>query len=316
MSDASDRRIVQGRIKRLELLLRLSTGDRARDLRRALDDLYVQVGKAAIAPDPARLINDAPASASGVNGVGGLKFTVQAPPGTGRLVRIPFYLYELDPQPSFPAGGTPWTTVTTAGGASATSTTNPTVIACIPPTNLLGNANKVVKGMRFRTPILEWATVRIVGFQVTAACAGLPTSANLLPASPAAPNGGSSLTEVEEMSYEYTSSQRALLLVKGLSVGGSASLLPSAEYTDATVYSTLLPEFPGLRDNPILESPNRAFVTAAVTGLAYTSCSFAMYLIADVLDDSEFGTHRAGPYARRGAQVRQPSVESSAFITK
>ena len=130
MSDASDRRIVQGRIRRLELLLRLSSGDRARDLRQALDQLYTQVGKAPVRPDPVALKTDVAASAAGVNGVGGLTFEANAPPGIGRLVAIPLYLYELDNQPTFPSitGFTGWTTVTTGAGALQPDEANPTVI--------------------------------------------------------------------------------------------------------------------------------------------------------------------------------------------
>ena len=182
MSDASDRRIVQGRIRRLELLLRLSSGDRARDLREALTQLYAKVGKAPVRPDPAALMKDVAASAAGVNGVGGLKFEVNAPPGIGRLVAIPLYLYELDNQPAFPAGGTPWTPVSTGAGALVPDESNPTVIVNIPPFASDGiTANRKVSGLYFRSPILEWATVRIVGFQVSTRASPLPDSADLIP---------------------------------------------------------------------------------------------------------------------------------------
>jgi len=80
------------------------------------------------------------------------------------------------------------------------------------------------------------------------------------------------------------------------------------------VYSTRLPEYAGLRDNPILESPNRAFLTAAVVGVPFTSMTLSMQIIVDILDDTEFGRHMPGPYARRGAQGRTPSIEANAFV--
>lgn len=315
MSDVSDRRIVKGRIRRLELLLRMSSGDRARDVRAALDELYRQVEVAPPRPTAERLMKNLASSASGVNGVGGLRFEANAPPGLGRMVAVPLFLFDMDPQPTFPAGAGAWSTVTTSAGVSAVDERNPTVVVNIPPLDTLGNANRKVRGLRFRTPILEWATVRIVGFQVSARCVGLPADSTLIPAFPPAPNGGAPpIPIVETLPFEYTSGQRPLLMVKNLNVGGSANLFPQGEYADATVYSTRLPEYAGLRDNPILESPNRAFLTAAVVGVPFTSMTLSMQIIVDILDDTEFGRHMPGPYARRGAQGRTPSIEANAFV--
>jgi len=335
VSDASDRRIVQGRIKRMELLLRLSSGDRARDIRQALDALYAQVGQAGqagqvgVSPDPEALVSDVAASAAGVNGVGGLTFGVKSPPGIGRLVGIPLYLYEMDNQPAFlvadPKFPTVWSTVTTGAGVLLPDEVNPSVVVNIPPFGTDGvTPNRVVKGLRFRTPILEWAMVRIVGFQVSARCATLPAQPTDLLAPPLPlPGGGWAAPGVLNparnnltIPTEYSAGQRPLLLVKNLSVGGSANLFPQGEYADATVYSTMVPEYAGLRDNPILESPNRAFLTAAVTGVPFTSMTFSMQLVVDILDDTEFGMHRVGPYARRGAQARRPSVDAVSYVTR
>ena len=316
MSDASDRRIVQGRIRRLELLLRLSSGDRARDLREALTQLYAKVGKAPVRPDPAALMKDVAASAAGVNGVGGLKFEVNAPPGIGRLVAIPLYLYELDNQPAFPAGGTPWTPVSTGAGALVPDESNPTVIVNIPPFASDGiTANRKVSGLYFRSPILEWATVRIIGFQVSTRASPLPDSADLIPSISPIPNGGV-FNPAAAAPLFYTSNQRPTLLVRNLNVGGSANLFPQGEYVDATVYSTLLPEYAGLRDNPILASPNRAYLSAAVVGVPYTSMTFTIQIIVDILDDTEFGRHQPGPYSRRGAQGRTPSIDTVAYAAR
>ena len=323
MSDASDRRIVQGRIRRLELLLRLSSGDRARDLRQALDQLYVQVGKAPVRSDPVALMKDVAASAAGVNGVGGLRFEANAPPGIGRIVAIPLYLYEVDNQPTFPSNvnpnnppGTGWTTVTTGAGALLPDEANPTVIVNIPPFATDGiTANRKVTGLYFRSPILEWATVRIVGFQVSTKTCPLPEFIEDLPTVIPIPNGGP-LNPNSVIPQLYTSNQRPTLLVRNLNVGGSANLFPQGEYVDATVYSTLLPEYAGLRDNPILASPNRAYLSAAVVGVPYTSMTFTIQLIVDILDDTEFGRHQPGPYARRGAQGRMPSIDSVSYVTR
>ena len=321
MSDASDRRIVQGRIRRLELLLRLSSGDRARDLRQALDQLYTQVGKAPVRPDPVALMKDVAASAAGVNGVGGLTFEANAPPGIGRLVAIPLYLYELDNQPTFPSvvGNNPktgWTTVTTGAGALQPDEANPSVIVNIPPFATDGiTANRKVTGLYFRSPILEWATVRIVGFQVATKACPLPEFIEDLPTVFPIPNGGAFL-DASLNPRLYTSNQRPTLLVRNLNIGGSANLFPQGEYVDATVYSTLIPEYAGLRDNPILASPNRAYLSAAVVGVPYTSMTFTINLIVDIIDDTEFGRHQPGPYARRGAQGRTLSIDTTAYVTR
>ena len=320
MSDASDRRIVQGRIRRLELLLRLSSGDRARDLRQALDQLYTQVGKAPVRPDPVALMKDVAASAAGVNGVGGLTFEANAPPGIGRLVAIPLYLYELDNQPTFPSitGFTGWTTVTTGAGALQPDEANPTVIVNIPPFATDGiTANRKVTGLYFRSPILEWATVRIVGFQVATKACPLPNFIQMLPDPLFIPTpSGGAFNNTALIPQLYTSNQRPTLLVRNLNIGGSANLFPQGEYVDATVYSALIPEYAGLRDNPILASPNRAYLSAAVVGVPYTSMTFTINLIVDIIDDTEFGRHQPGPYARRGAQGRTPSIDSTSYVTR
>ena len=324
MSDASDRRIVQGRIRRLELLLRLSSGDRARDIRYELDKLYLQVGKVEIHPSPESMLKNVAASAAGVNGIGGLRFEANAPPGIGRLVAIPLYLYELDNQPTFPSDlaakppKTGWTTVTTGAGALQPDEANPTVIVNIPPFATDGiTANRKVTGLYFRSPILEWATVRIVGFQVSTKACPLPEFIQDLP-DPALipiPTGGV-FNNNALIPQLYTSNQRPTLLVRSLNVGGSANLFPQGEYADATVYSSLIPEYAGLRDNPILVSPNRVTLTAAVVGVPYTSMTFTLQLIVDVLDDTTFGQHQPGPYARRGAQGRTPSIDTTAYVTR
>lgn len=319
MSDASDRRILQGKIRRLELLLRLSGGDRARDLRQALDELYQKVGKAEVRPDPAALLADAPASASGVNGVGGLRFVAKSPAGIGRLAAVPLYLYELDNQPAFPAAVAPavaWSPVTTAAGVGLPSEANPTVIVNIPPFASDGvTPNRKITGLRFRTPILEWASVRIVGFQVNTSSSPLPDYATDIAAPVAAPPGGI-FNNASLIPLLYTSNQRPTLLVKNLNVGGSANLFPQGEYVDATVYASGLPEYAGLRDNPLLVSPNRAYLSAAVVGVPYTSMTFSLQIIVDVLEDTEFGVHRAGPYARRGAQARTPSLDAVSYVAR
>ena len=204
-----------------------------------------------------------------VDGVGGLQFTAQAPPGVGRLIRIPFYLTTST------AGFKPLSTSAVAPAATGTSTTVPAICAQSP--NESGAVTAAVTGtVQLQTPQISWATLRIVGFEVA-------QKLNC-----AIQNPG------------------PILLVQDLKIGGGANLFTHEDYADADIYSADQPEFCGLRDYPILKSPNTAVVTVQmlddVGGESMTvSCS----LLCEVLVDDNYGAHVPGPYARAGALVRQ-----------
>ena len=90
------------------------------------------------------------------DGVGGLQFTAQSPPGIGRLIRIPFYLTTST------AGFKPLSTTFVAAGGTGTSTTVPAICAQSP--NEAGAAGAVTGTVQLTTPQISWATLRIVGF--------------------------------------------------------------------------------------------------------------------------------------------------------
>ena len=95
---------------RLQALLPLLSPGKAQDAREELSLLDARLGKQQ--PAFAKKPKDDPASASGVNGVGGLVFQAKSPPGAGRLLRVPFVLYEanaaqLSFQPPSPTGTMP-----------------------------------------------------------------------------------------------------------------------------------------------------------------------------------------------------------------
>jgi len=170
--------------------------------------------------------------------------------------------------PFYPVNAT--TNVTTAGGTSASSTVNPVFIE-IPGVGTSGNAAHILQ-----TPQISWATLRIVGFEVA-------QKLNC-----AIQNPG------------------PILLVQDLKIGGGANLFTHEDFADADIYSADQPEFCGLRDYPILKSPNTAVVTVQmlddVVGESMTvSCS----LLCEVLVDDNYGAHIPGPYARGGSLVRQ-----------
>ena len=202
-------------------------------------------------------------AASGVEGIGGLQFTAMAPPGIGRLVRLPFY-------PTQARTGVV-TSTSTASTGNSVSTVNPVFIEIPTGAGVSGNGAHLLT-----TPQISWATLRIVGFEVA------------IKLNTAIQNPG------------------PVLVVSDLKIGGGANLFTHEDFADADIYSAHQPEFCGLRDYPILKSPNTAQVTVQmlddVVGESLTaSCS----LLCEVLVDDNYGAHIPGAYARAGSLVRQ-----------
>ncbi len=137
------------RRQKLESLLQIAEPHHAAEIHRRInhiDKILAQSGwtgqRAAVA---------AAQAASGVDGIGGLEFTAQAPPGVGRLVRLPFY-------PT--VGNTTGTGFTiTAGGVGLPSSTNPVMIEVPAAGQTSPGAHGLV------TPQISWATLRLVGFE-------------------------------------------------------------------------------------------------------------------------------------------------------
>jgi hypothetical protein len=199
-------------------------------------------------------------AASGVEGVGGLMFQAEGPPGLGRLVRLPFY-------PTNANAGT-----LTSAGIGAASTTNPVCIELPASAGATVSAGQHI----MQTPQISWATLRIVGF------------------------------ETQQKAFNGAGTSFAIQIVSDLQIGGGANLFTHEDFGDATIYDADQPEFAGLRDYPLLVSPNRAQVTVQETGLLNTdNVTFSCALLCEVLIDQNYGAHVPGPYARRGAMVRQ-----------
>jgi hypothetical protein len=161
LTDAEREALVTKR-RRLQSLLPLISTDKAVDVRYEIQLIDAKLGPtkpAFVKPQP-----DLEASAKGVNGIGGLVFQVQAPPGQGRLVRVPFYLYSANfNQLSFQAPQVGPMCVTGAG-ANQVDETNPTVILTMPNDP---SGRRVLSSFLFRTPVIEWAKFRVVGLEVT-----------------------------------------------------------------------------------------------------------------------------------------------------
>ena len=103
----------------------------------------------ALARDPSAGLQGASreaVAASGLQGVGGLYFDVPAPPGLGRLLRLPFYPTVAN-----------LLTVTSAGAGLA-SAVNPAFIE-VPAGAATSGAHVLA------TPEIAWALLRVVGFE-------------------------------------------------------------------------------------------------------------------------------------------------------
>jgi hypothetical protein len=200
-------------------------------------------------------------AAAGVEGIGGLMFQAQSPPGLGRLLRLPFYPVNSN------------ASAITSNGLAQPSAVNPVVI--LDPS--ASNPN-LTSGSAFQmlTPQISWATLRVVGF------------------------------ESAQRQYKAISNPGPTLLVQNLKIGGGANLFTHEQFADAKIYDADQPEFCGLRDYPILKSPNQAEVTVLpVNSVVDETNTVSLSLLCEVLVDDNYGAHVPGPYSRKGALVRQ-----------
>lgn len=277
-SDLNPKREIQllERKRRIEALLPLVRDQRRKRMLRALVKLDAEL-ESRSQTEPEALVRD-PFSRAGVRGVGALWFQSQSPPGRGRLVRLPFYPTTVP--------GAAVAAVVTAAGPNLPSTTNPVVLALLPVAEVIG-------GFVFTAPRISWADLRLESLTVRTQTASAANGVGGVPSGETLP----------------------IVLVKNLTVGGGANLLPQAGYQDATVYSSRIPEFCGLRDNPIVESPNTISIQAAVIGGSTTAIQFSITAICDVITDDVYGSPIVGPYAREGAQVRSSHPDGGTFIT-
>lgn len=200
-------------------------------------------------------------AASGIEGVGGLEFQVQAPPGIGRLLRLPFYPIDAN------------AATVTSEGPGVASESNPIFIE-----DGVISAGFTTGEHLLETPAISWAVLRLVGFEVQ-----------------------------QRVTKNFITQAGPVLYVRGLQIGGGANLFTHEQFADADIYDADQPEYCGLRDYPIIKSPNTAQVRVqgcnGVTSVNFNSVSCS--LLCEVLVDDNYGAHIPGPYARKGAMVRQ-----------
>jgi hypothetical protein len=63
-----------------------------------------------------------------------------------------------------------------------------------------------------------------------------------------------------------------------------------------------------------LESPNRAYIEAAIVGPELATMTFSLALVCEVLEDSEYGEGVKGPYARGVSLARRISDGANAQV--
>lgn len=161
--------------------------------------------------------------------------------------------------------------VATSSGANAASNVNPVCIFSI------GNSvNNAVTPITLTTPQISWAKLRIVGFE----------------------------TDIRTNSSQNSSPPT--LLVSDLKIGGGTNLFTHEDYSDGMFYSNKNDYYAGLRDYPLLVSPNQAQVTVGAVSPTATgdTVTFSVQLVCEVLEDENYGTHIPGPYARGASMMR------------
>jgi hypothetical protein len=161
--------------------------------------------------------------------------------------------------------------VTTSSGQNKSSNTNPVCILSVG--NTIPNA---VSSFSMRTPQISWAKLRVVGFEV----------------------------DIRTNCAQNTSTPT--LLVSDLKIGGGTNLFTHEDYSDGMFYSNKNDYYAGLRDYPLLISPNDAMVTISAVSPTTSgdTITFSAQLVCEVLEDENYGTHIPGPYARGASMVR------------
>lgn len=165
--------------------------------------------------------------------------------------------------------------VTTASGIGLPSTSNPVCIFDI------GNSvNNAATEIVMQTPQISWATLRIVGFEV----------------------------DIRTNTKQETS--KPTLLVSDLKVGGGTNLFTHEDFSDGSFYSSNNDYYAGLRDYPLLVSPNTARVKIGAISPSATgdTITFSAQLVCEVLSDENYGVHIPGPYARGASMIRAKGV--------
>lgn len=232
-----------------------------------------------------------------VRGEGGLSFDVQAPPGPGRLVRIPFY-------PATPSQA--WV------GANGIDEAGdcPILDLQIPVAARVSNA------MVMRTPNLDYAMYRIVGLQV-----------NLQESYRHTPVGGGA-DDVAIGLFDFTVYNGSELFAQGLGAGIDARTFSIRQLGMPNISGGTVAERPfnwdrrrsrffvGLRDFPVMTTTAqaqmtlRAHMVSVVGGLFNVRVPITVNLVVDVLEDQVIGNPVVPSPASRAGAVMEVSARN------
>ena len=262
-----------------------------------------------------------------------LAFAAKSVPGIGRQLRIPMYLQTFDIAYY-------QNNIITDGGSGQPSGGNPTVIVNLdaPGTRPILAQNiatysedttfghYIIKGLTFATRQTPWARMRVLSIE---------TDLHYTPNMPVRPD---SADHGENVSLGIGLGAPPRILLKNYRVSGSANLFLQNSYIDGTFFDADRKMFGGLRAYPLLDSPKVLKVDVALSGEHYhgstgalgktltftpggspsipsnTQYSFSVSAVVEVLDDTSFGAHIPGPYARGASIKRTVPARGQAFI--
>ena len=236
-----------------------------------------------------------------VSGIGGLGFRALSPPGSGRLVRIPFY-------PQNP------TEAWTGGSGISTAGDDPILNLTIPAGSQKSNK------LTMLTYQFDYGAYKILGLQTN--FQGSYNTGSVLnpPVPPLSPlgvaisvgnlslyNGQTLFVQLEDMdasTFQVLPDFRTDFLT---TAGGSGSQRENP-YNYLSRRSRF---FPGLRDYPVVFGTAnvtmtvQAFIGQPMTGGVDMNIPFSCYVVADLVEDYVFGDPVINsPAARAGANVK------------
>jgi hypothetical protein len=329
-----EQRRLKRRRKQLAALLPLVSQSKQDDLRREIMELDGKLQASPSFPtDRRKLGANFPVSASGIDGVGSLRFQANSPPGQKRLLRLPFYLYNVEPDivsqgnigaHGPPAGGR--SLYVTGNGDEVADESNPVVIVNLPSfledgtnVNNTSFSSKVV-GLKFRTPQIEWADLQIVGltlWQKRSPFLGYNEAATTPSPVPGTAAAGY-ITPTGQFAggatAAYYTNLPAHIFLNNFTVGGGANLFMQDGFVDGNIFDERIPDFAGLRAYPKLDSPNRAYLDVAVQGGGLATVTFCVSLICEDLRDVQYGKGIPGPYVRRDASSRETNEGGNVYV--
>jgi hypothetical protein len=241
-----------------------------------------------------------------VSGIGGLGFRALSPPGSGRLVRIPFY-------PQNPTEA--WT-----GGSGISAAGDDPILNLIIPAGSQ-KSNKLT----MLTYQFDYGAYKILGLQTnyqgsynTGFSSPVPGGPPVVPLSPLGVgisvgnlslyNGQTLFVQLEDMdasTFQLLPDFRTDFLTTAAGSQGSQRENPYNYLARRSRF------FPGLRDYPVVFGTAnvtmtvQAFIGQPMTGGVNMNIPFSCYVVADLVEDYVFGDPVINsPAARAGANVK------------